>query len=202
MKDVKIKICGLKRLEDVELMNVVQPDYVGFIINFPKSHRSKTPQEVEILASRLDKSIQRVGVFVNQPIEVPMEMAKSGTLDVIQLHGDEDADYIQTLKAEIQKPVMNAFRVRTTADVTSAMTSTADMILLDAGCGSGSTFDWNVIPKEVTRPYFLAGGLTPENMEDAYGRLHPYGLDISSGVETDGWKDPRKVQSILEWRNT
>ena len=202
MKDVKIKICGLKRLEDVELMNVVQPDYVGFIINFPKSHRSKTPQEVEILASRLDKSIQRVGVFVNQPIEVPMEMAKSGTLDVIQLHGDEDADYIQTLKAEIQKPVMKAFRVRTTADVTSAMTSTADMILLDAGCGSGSTFDWNVIPKEVTRPYFLAGGLTPENMEDAYGRLHPYGLDISSGVETDGWKDPRKVQSILEWRNT
>lgn len=201
MKDVKIKICGLKRMEDIAYANRYQPDYVGFIINFPKSHRSKTPQEVEILSRELSDSIQKVGVFVDEPAETPITMANQGIIDVIQLHGNEDEDYIQTLRSRCRAKIIKAFTIRGAADIRVAKESSADYVLLDQGKGSGQVFDWSWIPEDFGRAYFLAGGLTPENIDDAYGRLHPWAMDISSGVETNQQKDEGKIKSILDWRN-
>ena len=200
MKDVKIKICGIKRAEDVAIINRYHPDYIGFIINFPKSHRSKTPQEVEILSEKVDSSIQKVGVFVDSPMEIPVDLAAKGAIDVIQLHGSEDETYIQALQQATGKPVIKAFTIHGKEDMDRALESSADIILLDQGQGSGQTFDWGWIPKDMTRPYFLAGGLTPENVPQAYEAIKPWGMDISSGVETDRLKDEAKICSIMEWR--
>ena len=200
MKDIKIKICGIKRMEDVAIVNRYHPDYIGFIINFPKSHRSKTPQEVEILAKEVDSSIQKVGVFVDEPMETPIELAKTGAIDVIQLHGKEDETYIKALQQATGKPVVKAFTIHDGSDMEQALSSPADIILLDQGQGSGKTFDWSWIPTDIARPYFLAGGLTPENVPQAYKALQPWGMDISSGVETNQVKDEAKIRSILAWR--
>lgn len=193
----KIKICGLYRPCDIEYVNAAKPDWCGFIINFPKSHRSLTPERVRALRRGLDGAVTPVGVFVDQPVETVAELLNDGTISVAQLHGHEDAAYIAALRAAAPgHPVWKAFKVRGPEDLTAANASPADMVLLDNGRGTGETFDWS-LAGGVTRPWLLAGGLTPENIPEAVRRLHPFGLDISSGVETDGKKDCAKILAAV-----
>jgi phosphoribosylanthranilate isomerase len=193
----KIKLCGLYRPEDITAVNAARPDYCGFIINFPKSHRHVTPEQVRALRADLDPAVTPVGVFVNQPVETVAALQNDGTITVAQLHGQEDEDYIAALRAATGgKPVWKAFKIRSEADLAAANASSADMVILDNGYGTGQTFDWS-LAGGITRPFFLAGGLTPENIPAAIAQLDPTGLDLSSGVETDKKKDPEKMLAAV-----
>ena len=193
----KIKICGLYRKEDIEYANEVRPDYIGFIINFPKSHRNLSPEDAKALKENLDKRIKAVGVFVDQSIEYVSEAAEIIGLDVIQLHGHEDEEYIKTLIDKTDRMIWKAFKVRSEEDLKKAENSSADEILLDNGYGTGETFDWDLI-NDFKRPFILAGGLTPGNIKEAVGKYDPKIVDISSGVETDKVKDKSKMQAAVD----
>ena len=188
----KIKICGLRRNEDIEIVNQYKPDYAGFIVDFPKSFRSISIEELKIFTRKLDSSIQSVGVFVDEEINQVIECFKY--VDIVQLHGHESDDYIHT----VQKygPVIKAFEIRSIEDINRALSSPADYILLDQGKGSGQTFDWSLIPS-ITRPFFLAGGITLDNIEETKN-IHPYAIDVSSYVETKQIKDALKVKEMIE----
>ena len=161
----KIKICGLKRPEDIAYVNEAKPDYCGFIIEFPKSSRNVTGNQVRILIAKLDKNIIPVGVFVNAAPERVEELLLDGTIRIAQLHGQEDDDYIRRIQKNTGSQVIKAFSVKTAQDIELALKSPADDILLDqGGGGTGQTFDWSLIP-EIKRPFFLAGGLGPDNLE-------------------------------------
>ncbi len=193
----KIKICGLFRPCDIEYVNAVRPDWCGFIVNFPKSHRNRTPDQVRALRRGLAEGVVPVGVFVDQPVEDVAALLNDGTISVAQLHGHEDAAYIAALRAAAPgHPVWRAFKVRGPEDLEAAGASPANLVILDNGYGTGETFDWSMAGG-VARPFLLAGGLTPENIPDAIRLLHPYGLDISSGVETDKQKDPEKIRAAV-----
>ncbi len=193
----RIKICGLYRPEDIGCVNEARPDYAGFIINFPPSHRSVTPDWARELRSRLDPGIPPVGVFVDSPVETVAALLNDGTIAAAQLHGHEDGEYIAALRrAAPGRTVWQAFRIRSAADFDAANASDADLVLLDNGYGTGQPFDWS-LEGTVTRPFILAGGLTPENIPEAIRKLHPYGLDISSGVETDKKKDLNKILAAV-----
>ena len=194
----RIKICGLSRPEDVEAVNAAKPDFCGFVVNFPKSRRNVSPERLRVLRGHLRGDIIPVGVFVDQPPELVAELQNQGAVTVAQLHGREDEAYLSRLRALTDgKPVWKAFRVRTAADVETARRSTADRVLLDNGTGSGAAFDWNLI-SDMGRPWILAGGLTPETLPDAVRALRPWCADLSSGVETDGQKDPVKILAAVE----
>ncbi|MCD7788788.1 MAG: phosphoribosylanthranilate isomerase [Firmicutes bacterium] len=188
----KIKICGLSREADVEYVNEARPDFCGFIINYPKSKRNVSPDTVRRLSSGLSDGIQPVGVFVNENINLVASLLRDGTLFACQLHGNEDEDYISRLRCVTDKPIIKAFRVKSRAELDLAAVCTADFVLLDSGAGSGVTFDWSLL-SGFPRPYFLAGGLNDGNIAAALDTLHPYAVDISSGVETDGVKDRDKI---------
>lgn len=188
----KIKICGLSREEDIMYVNQAKADYAGFVINFPKSHRNVTPERAKVLKEGLIKGITAVGVFVNQPASELALMANRDVVDMIQLHGEEDESYIEKLKGMTDKPIIKAFQIKSDEDIRKAEQSCADYILLDAGRGEGKTFDWHLLLK-MRRQYFLAGGLTPLNIEEAIKKYHPFAIDISSGVETEKKKDRRKI---------
>lgn len=190
----KIKFCGLTRSGDIEAANELKPDYIGFVF-WPKSKRAVTAGEAKILKSKLDPSIKAVGVFVDEDMEAVKSLLDGGIIDIAQLHGHEDEDYINGLKKASGKPVIKAFRIRSEEDIRKAEASPADLVLLDAGMGDGVTFDWSLI-KNAGRPYFLAGGLDPDNAADAVRTLHPYALDVSSGIETDGLKDTNKMAAF------
>ncbi len=193
----KIKICGLFRECDVEAVNEARPDWCGFIVNFPRSHRNLSPDAVRALRAKLDSGIAPVGVFVDQPAEDVAALLNDGTISAAQLHGHEDADYIAHLrKLAPGRAVWKAFKIREPADLDAANACPADLVVLDNGYGTGASFDWS-LAEGVTRPYLLAGGLTPENIPDAISRLHPWGLDISSGVETDKLKDREKIKAAV-----
>lgn len=195
---VKIKICGLRRPEDIEAVNFFQPDYVGFIVEFPKSFRSVTAEELNRLTAKLDKNITAVGVFVNAPEELPAQLLNEGIIGMAQLHGQEDEDYIRRLRTLTDKPLIKAFSVRSEEDIKKAVKSSADYILLDQGSGgTGKVFDWSLI-QEMNRPFFLAGGIGPDNLERAIQEIHPYAVDLSSSVETDRWKDPEKIRQVVD----
>ena len=193
----KIKICGLYRPQDIEYVNAARPDWCGFIINFPKSHRNLAPDQVRALRAGLDSGITPVGVFVDSPVEDAAALLNDGAISVAQLHGHEDDTYIARLRELAPGcTVWKAFKVRADADLAAANASAADMVLLDNGYGTGAAFDWS-LTQGMTRPYILAGGLTPENIPGAIARLRPWGLDISSGVETDKKKDPTKIMAAV-----
>jgi phosphoribosylanthranilate isomerase len=193
----KIKICGLSRPCDIQYVNEAKPDYCGFIVNFPKSHRNVVPDTVRALVKDLDPAITPVGVFVNQPAADVAALLEDGTIRVAQLHGSEDEDYISSLRALAPgKTIWKAFKVRTPEDVAAANASSADLVLLDNGAGTGETFDWSLTAL-AQRPYLLAGGLTPQNLPQAIQGAHPYGVDLSSGVETDKVKDRAKVLAAV-----
>lgn len=196
MGETKIKLCGIFRQEDVPLVNAARPDYCGFILNFPKSHRNLTLEQAAQLAERIDPNILRVGVFVNQPVETVVEALKSGVIHIAQLHGGEGAAEITAIQRATGKPVWKAFQVRGSEDLERAKASPGDLVLLDNGYGTGRAFNWTLVG-EVGRPFALAGGLTPENIPDAIAKLHPEVLDLSSGVETNSVKDGDKMRRAV-----
>lgn len=193
----KIKICGLSRPQDIDYVNEARPDWCGFIINFPKSHRNVTPEQVRALRAGLDPSILPVGVFVDQPVEEIARLLNSGAISIAQLHGREGPDDIAALRALAPGcQVWKAFQIRSAADLEAALASPADLVLLDSGQGTGQTFDWSLIAG-ADRPFLLAGGLTADNIPQAVAAVHPYGLDLSSGVETDKRKDRGKILAAV-----
>ena len=193
----RIKICGLTRPEDVRYVNTAKPDWCGFILNFPSSRRNVTPEQARALRAGLDPDIRPVGVFVDRPVEEVAALLNSGVISVAQLHGREDNAYISVLRTRAPGCVVwRAFQLRSQADLAAADASGADLVLLDNGRGTGQTFDWS-LAGSVHRPFLLAGGLTPESIPRAVAALRPYGLDLSSGVETDGVKDPAKIQAAV-----
>ena len=191
----KIKLCGLTRREDILAANSLSPDYIGFV--FAKSSRRYvSPEKAAELKGLLNPGIAAVGVFVNEAPETAAALLNADIIDLAQLHGSEDEDYICRLKAITDKPLIRAFRVRTQDDLRIAAASRADHILLDSGAGTGSVFDWSLL-RDFDPPYFLAGGLPPGNAAEAVTLLRPYALDVSSGIETDGRKDPRKMKDFV-----
>lgn len=193
---MKVKICGLSRPADIAAVNQYQPDYAGFIINFPKSHRNVFPEQVKVLRQMLSEHIPAVGVTVNQSLESVVQLLNDRVIDIAQLHGQEDEAYIHALKAMTGKPVWKAFQIHKEADLEWAKNSPADMILLDNGYGTGEAFDWTLV-RDIGRPFILAGGLCSENLHDA-AKMQPYAMDISSGAETDRVKDPEKIRTLIE----
>lgn len=199
-QQTKVKICGLRRLEDVQAVNIAQPQYAGFV--FAPSKRQITPELAQQLRQTLQPSIQAVGVFVNA---VPQEVAKlceQNIIQMVQLHGREDATYIQQLRALVDVPIIKAVRVQTSNDILHAQQLDCDFLLLDtyiAGVagGSGKQFDYQKIPP-LYKPFFLAGGLSAMHVQQAIALVHPYAVDVSSGVETDGWKDTEKIQEFVQ----
>ncbi len=192
----KIKICGLFREQDISYVNEVKPDYVGFIINFPKSYRSVTIETAKKLKEKLDPSIEAIGVFVDEDIDTVICAAKSGIFDMIQLHGSEDEEYIRKVKKKGKKPVIKAYIVSEASDVQKAKKSSADYILFDKGRGEGVPFDWRLI-SDFERPFFLAGGIDIANVSMAIMMGKPYAVDVSSGVETERKKDREKIKKIV-----
>lgn len=194
----RIKICGLTRTADIEAVNEVRPDFAGFVIEVSRSRRNVSEDQVRELVKNLSKKIRAVGVFVNAPAEQVAELLNEGTLALAQLHGAEDAAYIERLRQLTDKPVIQAFSIRTGADIDRAMESRADYLLLDqGGGGTGECFDWSLVP-ELQRPFFLAGGLGTENLEEAICRVKPWAVDLSSSLERDGRKDPAKIREAVE----
>ena len=191
---MKVKICGLYREEDIEYINQYKPDYCGFIIDFERSHRNVDVTSLKRLSSKVDSSIQKVGVFVDEDIHTVCSLLEENVIDLVQLHGQENEDYIKKVK-ETKKPVIKYFKIASQEDVQKALGSSADFILLDNGWGTGKTFDWNLL-KDVNRDYFLAGGINIDNVKEAMN-LHPYCLDISSGVEVNKVKNEEKIKEII-----
>ena len=191
----KIKLCGLSRACDIEEANRLQPDYIGFVFA-KKSSRFVTPEQAGELKKQLRPEIRAVGVFVNETPEAVAALLNSGVIDLAQLHGSEDAEYIRRLRDLTDSPLVQAFRIRSKEDLIRAEASAADEILLDAGAGTGTVFDWSLL-KNIGRRYFLAGGLNPENVRAAIRDLHPYGVDVSSGIETDALKDRTKMAAFV-----
>lgn len=193
----RIKICGLSRPGDMAFVNEARPDWCGFIIDFPRSHRSVTPREALALRRQMAPGIVPVGVTVDQPVEAVAALLREGVVDVAQLHGTEYESYLATLRALAPGHLLwKAFTFRTPDDLSAALASSADMILLDSGKGTGQTFDWSLL-RGVARPFLLAGGLTPENIPRAVREVHPWGVDLSSGVETDRRKDRDKILAAV-----
>ena len=192
----KIKLCGLSRPCDIEAAYALRPDYIGFVFA-EKSRRFVSPRNAAQLKRLLSPSIQAVGVFVQEEPEKIAALAREDLFDIIQLHGKESEAYLAKLRTLTQKPILQAFRIDTPEDVVAAERSSADCILLDSGTGgTGTTFDWRLL-QTFKRPYFLAGGLTIENAAAAVRQLHPYGVDVSSGIETDGKKDFQKMAAFV-----
>ncbi len=193
----RIKICGLKRSEDIEAVNAAKPDYAGFVIEVPKSRRNVSANQVRKLTRELSQEIQAVGVFVNAPLELVAGLLNDDTLSMAQLHGAEDEAYIQRLREMTEKALIQAFSIRTEADIERALQSSADYLLLDqGGGGTGQCFDWSLVP-ELPRPFFLAGGLGITNLFEAITRVQPWAVDLSSSLETDGVKDPAKIEAAV-----
>ncbi|MDY3619380.1 phosphoribosylanthranilate isomerase [Agathobaculum sp.] len=196
---MKLKFCGLTREEDIAAANETLPDYIGFV--FAESRRRVSDREAARLRARLVPQIQTVGVFVNDDPAHIAALTRDGIIQMIQLHGDEDAAYITRLRVLTDAPIGKAARVRTRADIERAEALPADFLLLDACAGrayggSGRQFDWSLIGK-VGKPFFLAGGINEDNIGRAL-QTGAYALDLSSGIETDGVKDPVKMRRIAE----
>lgn len=196
---MKIKLCGMFRECDIDYANEALPDYIGFIIDFPKSHRSIDGKTAERLKARLSPKIKAVGVFVNAAEELCAGLANSGVIDVIQLHGREDADYIARLKRLTSVPLIKAAKIRSAEDIEAVQALGTDYVLLDNGTGTGVSFDHSLIEgADIRKPFFLAGGLNLENLRSAAEKFSPYCVDISSGIETDKLKDREKMSAAVK----
>ncbi len=200
---LKIKICGLRREVDVEYANQCKPDYIGFV--FAKSKRSVSPEEAFVLKSKLSKDIQAVGVFVNETPNNIIDLLEKGIIDIAQLHGSESEDDICQIKETTGKLVIKAIKVRDTMDIIRWQDSKADYLLLDNGEGTGESFDWGILKKInpffQMKPFFLAGGLCAENVKEACNAVLPFVpmcIDVSSGVEVEGYKDLEKMKQLIK----
>ena len=191
----KIKLCGLSRLCDIEAVNALRPDYIGFVFA-PGSRRRVSVQTAMELRQALLPGITAVGVFVDEEVGNVAGLLNQGVIDMAQLHGHEDEAYVAKLRLLTGRKLIQAFRIRTEEDVRRACRSKADHVLLDSGAGTGRSFDWKLVRK-ANRPYFLAGGLDPELVGEAIMALAPYAVDVSSGIETGGLKDPEKMAAFV-----
>ena len=191
----KIKLCGLSRICDIEAANRLKPEYICFVF-LPKSKRYVTYEKAKELKSLLSPDIKVVGVFVDESAEIVARLLNDGTIDIAQLHGGEDEEYISRLRKLTGKPIIKAFRIESEEDIARAEKSSADHILLDSGMGTGKVFDWSLI-QSIKRPYFLAGGLDCDNVGEAIKKLRPYAVDVSSGIETNGLKDKEKMAAFV-----
>lgn len=195
---VKIKICGLKRLEDIEIVNKYRPDYMGFV--FADTKRKVSHELARQLKDKLDPEIISVGVFVDAPKEEIVELFENGTIEMAQLHGLESEDYIKDLKAMTDNKliVIKAIEMSQDTDLLKYDSSNADYLLLDSGKGSGKTFDWRLIRKDLKKDFFLAGGLNKDNVTQAIEEFEPYAVDLSSSLEVNGFKNEDKIKEIME----
>jgi phosphoribosylanthranilate isomerase len=195
---VRIKICGLKRLEDIEIVNKYKPDYIGFV--FADSKRKVSHELALEMKSSLSPDILSVGVFVDADINEILELYDAGIIDAAQLHGQESEDYIKKLKenTDFELKIINAIEMSQETDLSEYDDSLADYLLLDSGKGSGKTFDWCLIRKDLKKEFFLAGGIDASNVAQAIEEFNPYAIDLSSSLETDGIKDENKIKEIME----
>lgn len=191
----KIKLCGLSRPCDIAAANTLKPEYIGFVFA-SKSRRYVSPEKAYELKRMLSKDIKAVGVFVNESVETVARLLDKNVIDIAQLHGEEDDNYIKNLRTLTDKPIMKAFCIRNKKDIIDAQNSAADYILLDSGAGTGTVFDWDLI-LNIRRIYFLAGGLGLNNIRKAIDELHPFAVDVSSGIETNGVKDKEKMAAFI-----
>ncbi|TGE31669.1 phosphoribosylanthranilate isomerase [Desulfosporosinus sp. Sb-LF] len=196
----QIKLCGLTREEDIAAVNRWRPDYIGFV--FANSRRQVTPEQARHLKAGLDPHIKSVGVFTNALVQSIIELCETGVIEVVQLHGNETEEYIRALKQKTTCFVIKAIRVQSTEQILQAQKLSCDLLLLDTyqkGLygGSGKTFDRALIPT-LHKPFFLAGGLESGNIAQVVEECHPFGVDVSSGAETDGLKDETKIKRIIE----
>ena len=195
MSEVRIKLCGMFRPEDIRYANEVKPDFVGFVLAEGFRRRITKAQAAEFRRA-LDPEIPAVGVFVNNSCEEVISHLREGIIHMAQLHGDETEEDIQYIKAATGKSVVKAVKVKDRYDVDAWLDSVADYLLFDGGTGSGVTFDWSMLT-DIDRDFFLAGGLNAGNLLVAVEKVHPFAVDLSSGVETDGVKDLEKMREVV-----
>ena len=195
---VKIKICGLRRLEDIEIVNRYKPDYIGFV--FAKSKRRISHALASKLKDNLSPDIISVGVFVDADPDEILKLYEDKVIEIAQLHGMESEDYIRYLKENTNNglKVIKAVEMSENEDLSKYDGSPADYLLLDSGKGSGKTFDWSLIRKDLKKEFFLAGGINAKNVKKAIEEFSPYAIDLSSSLETDDYKDENKVKEIME----
>ena len=206
---VKVKICGMRRVEDIEMAIKYEPDYIGFV--FAESPRKVSYEQAKELSCLLSDEIVPVGVFVNEHMKLIVDLFKEGIIEIAQLHGDEDEKYIKDLKDKSieetgkEIPVINAIEIKDDIDFNDTVLkwrdSLSDYFILDSGKGSGKTFNWDLIDKDsefFKNSIFLAGGLNSENLNSAIEEFNPFAVDLSSSVETDGFKDEEKIKEIIE----
>lgn len=191
----KIKICGLTRECDITAVNMLLPEYIGFVFA-QKSKRYISPEKALNLRKSLDKRIIPVGVFVNDDIGSVARLVNNHTIDIVQLHGNETDDYIKVLRDKVYCKIIKAFKITGYGDIEKANDSIADYVLLDSGGGTGKTFDHSLISK-INRPYFLAGGVSIDNVKKLINLYNPYAVDVSSSLETDGFKDNEKMKNFV-----
>ncbi len=193
---MKIKICGLSRACDIDFVNEAMPDYIGFV--FAKSKRQVTKDKAEELKRLLNRGIITVGVFVNEKIDFIKRLYDDNIIDMIQLHGFESEEYIKAVKDETGAQIIKAIRVTENGLCEGFDNTVADYLLLDNGAGgTGEAFDWQLIDKRINKPFFLAGGLNINNVNTAINIARPFAVDISSGVESNGFKDKNKILEIV-----
>lgn len=197
----KIKMCGLFREEDIDYVNEIKPEYIGFVF-YKKSHRYVDHDTARKLKSKLDNDIKAVGVFVDEDISFIKDLVNDGIIDIIQLHGKEDKAYIEKLRLDAvthDTPVIKAIQIKDDTKnpelLFSEFDSLVDFFLLDSGMGSGSSFDWKMVT-DISKPFFLAGGLSNDNISEAIDTVNPYAVDVSSGIETSKVKDFEKMKQF------
>ena len=195
---VKIKICGLKRLEDIDVVNKYKPDYIGFV--FADSKRKVSHKLASEMKSNLSSGIVSVGVFVDADADEIIKLFDECVIEIAQLHGSESEDYIRNLKenTNYELKIINAIEMSDEKDLLEYEDSLSDYLLLDSGKGSGKTFDWSLIRKDLTKDFFLAGGINISNVNSAIEEFNPFAVDLSSSLETDGFKDENKIKEIME----
>ena len=199
----RLKICGIRRRQDVQFLNEFPPDYAGFILSggFGRSIVMGTFYELQ---SCLAPAIQTVGVFVNEPLAEIVRCGYNEALNVIQLHGEEDKGYIRALREVFGGKIWKAVRVRTAEDIRKADALAVDALVLDSFSaasqgGTGTVAPWDIIAQNrPQKPFFLAGGISAENVQEAIRSVQPYGVDASSSLETDGCKDRDKIRNMAE----
>lgn len=210
----KVKMCGISKVETIPAVVEAKPDYMGLV--FASSKRQVTVDQAKTLVEELhkqytkrynngaeqsnDDEIKTVGVFVNETLDNLVSIATEANLDVVQLHGDEDEAFIQSLKGRTNVEIWKAVQIRSSTDAEAWIDSSADMLLFDAyhkdeRGGTGEVFDWSCLD-EFERPFMLAGGIDSTNVARAIRTVRPYGIDISSGIETDGVKDDEKIKAF------
>ena len=190
-----VKFCGMMRPEDIEACNRLMPEYAGFVF-WDMSRRHVSRDEAGVLIAGLDRKVTPVGVFRDQPLPDITAAAETG-IRMVQLHGSEDQEFIDQVKDRTGLPVIKAFTVTDAESVRDSLRIRSDRIMFDSGAGSGVRSDWSLL-RYVEAPYFLAGGLDAGNVEEAIKELHPYAVDVSSGIETGGRKDPAKMEGFME----